>query len=97
MEESELKPHQQTYLHPSMADRVENCDFVEGDWRTDPDPIHCNTFSNLEEETNDCDVEEVDEGSAERVVSNPISIRNELKEFFMMSGLVKWQFKPNYF
>lgn len=31
MEESDLKPHQKTYLHPSMTDRVENGKFVPGD------------------------------------------------------------------
>lgn len=83
MEEENLKPHQRTYLHPSLVDREVDGVFVNGDWRNDLVPIHPNTFANIE--TNENEI-----GS-----QAPIAIRDELNEFFMTSGFVKWQFTQN--
>lgn len=83
-EESDLQPHQRTYLHPTLVDREVNGKWIDGDWRTDEEPMHHNTFIDL---SNDEQPEDVVPETTRLT-----AIRDELNEFFMTRGYVKWQF-----
>jgi DDE superfamily endonuclease len=81
IEEEHIQAHQRTYRHPTLVDREVDGIIVEGDWRSG-EPMSHSTFTQFAH---------VEPDTINSFTAN--KIREELTEYFMTVGNVKWQFQ----